>query len=77
MIARRIRSDIKDGDVLELGERVGMIRFGSRVDVYLPESADVSVEEGQVTVAGETILAHLQSVPESKKKINQGEKKHG
>lgn len=59
LIARRIRSDIKEGDSLELGQRVGMIRFGSRVDVYVPESAEVIVEEGQVTVAGETILANL------------------
>lgn len=77
LIARRIRSDIKDGDVLELGQRVGMIRFGSRVDVYLPESANINVEEGQVTVAGETILAQLHPVCESKKKLNHGEKKHG
>ncbi|MDR2067490.1 MAG: phosphatidylserine decarboxylase [Holosporaceae bacterium] len=59
LIARRIRSDISEGQKLEMGQRVGIIRFGSRVDVYLPMNVDVLVEEGQVTVAGETILAHL------------------
>ncbi|MCR5224934.1 MAG: phosphatidylserine decarboxylase [Alphaproteobacteria bacterium] len=59
LIARRIRSDITEGQQLEIGERVGIIRFGSRVDVYLPTSANILVEEGQVTVAGETILADL------------------
>ena len=60
LIARRIRSDINEGDTLEMGQRVGMIRFGSRVDVYVPLSAGIAVEEGQVTVAGETILANLE-----------------
>ena len=57
LIARRIRCDIREGDILERGQRVGIIRFGSRVDVYLPTNVSVSVEEGQITVAGETILA--------------------
>lgn len=59
LIARRIRSDIVEGQQLEIGQRVGIIRFGSRVDVYLPTSVKVLVEEGQITVAGETILADL------------------
>ncbi len=58
LIARRIRCDIKEGDKLERGQRVGIIRFGSRVDVYLPTDVSVLVEEGQITVAGETILAN-------------------
>lgn len=58
LIARRIRCDIKEGDKLERGQRVGIIRFGSRVDVYLPQDVSVLVEEGQITVAGETILAN-------------------
>ena len=58
LIARRIRCDIKEGDKLERGQRVGIIRFGSRVDVYLPLNVSVLVEEGQITVAGETILAN-------------------
>lgn len=59
LIARRIRSDISEGDSLEIGQRVGMIRFGSRVDVYMPEDVDIQIEEGQITVAGETILANF------------------
>lgn len=59
LIARRIRSDIKEGQQLEIGERVGIIRFGSRVDVYLPVSSNILVEEGQNTIAGETVLADL------------------
>lgn len=81
LIARRIRSDIKEGDTLGLGQRVGMIRFGSRVDVYVPESAEVVVEEGQVTVAGETILANLKknvvnAVEYVVEVENEGEKKN-
>ncbi len=59
LIARRIRCDINEGDRLERGQRIGIIRFGSRVDVYLPTDVAVSVEEGQITVAGETILANF------------------
>jgi phosphatidylserine decarboxylase len=44
---------------LELGQRVGIIRFGSRVDIYLPEDAKILFEEGQVVIAGESILARL------------------
>jgi phosphatidylserine decarboxylase len=59
LLARRIRCDVTEGEKLELGQRIGIIRFGSRVDIYLPNDATVLVEEGQVTVAGETILADL------------------
>ncbi|MDR1982963.1 MAG: phosphatidylserine decarboxylase [Holosporaceae bacterium] len=59
LLARRIRCDITEGQTLEIGQRVGIIRFGSRVDVYLPNSAKILVEEGQITVAGETIIADL------------------
>ncbi|GHU16373.1 phosphatidylserine decarboxylase proenzyme [Alphaproteobacteria bacterium] len=61
LIARRIRCDITEGQNLKIGDRIGIIRFGSRVDVYFPHSAEVAVEEGQAMVAGETILAHLKS----------------
>jgi phosphatidylserine decarboxylase len=60
LLARRIRCDVVEGQELELGQRVGIIRFGSRVDIYLPKDARVLVEEGQITVAGESILAKLQ-----------------
>lgn len=72
LIARRIRCDIKEGDKLERGQRVGIIRFGSRVDVYLPLDVSVLVEEGQITVAGETILAnyHIEEKKNEKKQRN-------
>ena len=43
------------------GQRVGIIRFGSRVDIYLPPSASVLAGEGQRTIAGETVIANLES----------------
>lgn len=61
LIARRIRCDITEGQELATGERVGMIRFGSRVDLYLPEDLPILVEEGQVMVAGESVIAELKS----------------
>lgn len=61
LIARRIRCDITEGQELEMGDRVGIIRFGSRVDVYLPNYVQVQVEDGQVAVAGETILARFKA----------------
>ena len=48
---------VEEGDVIEAGQRVGIIRFGSRVDVYLPKNVSPVVEEGQTTVAGETVIA--------------------
>ncbi|WP_370208653.1 phosphatidylserine decarboxylase [Pararhodobacter marinus] len=59
LVARRIVCDVKPGDVLETGERFGMIRFGSRLDVYLPEGVEPLVALGQTMVAGETVLADL------------------
>lgn len=59
LVARRILCDVKPGDVLETGARFGMIRFGSRVDVYLPEGVQPLVALGQVMTSGETVLADL------------------
>ena len=56
LVARRIVAFVKEGDSVESGERVGLIRFGSRVDVYLPSGAAPRVVSGQRTIAGETIL---------------------
>ena len=50
---------MKPGDIVAAGQRVGLIRFGSRVDVYLPAGTDAKVLLGQKVVAGETILAEL------------------
>ena len=58
LVARRIVCKIKDGDEVKKGERFGLIKFGSRLDVYLPvDKYDVKVIAGQVMVAGETVLA--------------------
>ncbi len=59
LVARRIVCWRKAGDSLEQGERFGMIRFGSRLDVYLPEGSIVAVGPRQRAVSGETILAFL------------------
>ena len=60
-MARRIVSFVRTGDELSAGERFGLIRFGSRLDIYLPLSAQVLVGLGQTAVAGETILADLRA----------------
>ena len=59
LIARRIVPFVKPGDILAAGQRVGLIRFGSRVDVYLPSGTEPKVILGQKIVAGETVLAEL------------------
>jgi phosphatidylserine decarboxylase len=57
LIARRIITDHAEGTVVRQGERMGLIRFGSRVDVFLPANARVTVREGEHTVAGVTVIA--------------------
>jgi phosphatidylserine decarboxylase len=59
LVARRIMSFTKPGDMVAAGQRVGLIRFGSRVDVYLPAGTAAKVALGQRCIAGETILAVL------------------
>ena len=61
LVARRIICRASEGQSLAAGERYGLIRFGSRVDVYLPRAVAPSVTLGQTVVAGETILARLQT----------------
>jgi phosphatidylserine decarboxylase len=56
LVARRILAFVREGDVVEAGQRIGMIRFGSRVDVYLPPEIAPRVALGQRAIAGETIL---------------------
>jgi phosphatidylserine decarboxylase len=56
LIARRILAFVKEGDIVDAGQRVGLIRFGSRVDVYLPTGVAPRVLLGQRAIAGETIL---------------------
>jgi phosphatidylserine decarboxylase len=59
LVARRILTFVREGDHVEAGERVGLIRFGSRVDVYLPEGTGPRILLGQRAIAGETILAEV------------------
>lgn len=59
LVARRIVPFVKPGDIVAKGQRVGLIRFGSRVDVYLPAGTDPKVTIGQTIVAGETVLAEI------------------
>ena len=59
LIARRIVCFVREQQPLGAGERFGMIRFGSRLDVYLPEGIAPLVAVGQTSLAGETILADL------------------
>lgn len=59
LIARRIVPFVQEGQAVAAGDRIGMIRFGSRVDVYLPEGGKALVAEGQTSIAGETVLADL------------------
>lgn len=61
LVARRIVWWVEEGRQMAAGERFGMIRFGSRVDVYFPEGSKPLVAVGQIAVAGETILADLAS----------------
>lgn len=61
LIARRILTFVKEGDSLGAGQRYGLIRFGSRVDTYLPPGKTALVAVGQRAVAGETVLADLKS----------------
>lgn len=69
LVARRILSFVQEGHKVKTGERFGLIRFGSRLDVYLPKNIEPAVLEGQIAVAGETVLAQL---PEKQRK---GDKK--
>ena len=65
LVARRIKCDVKPGQDMRAGERFGLIRFGSRVDVYLPQSVPALVAIGQRAIAGETVIAdiHAQEEP--------------
>jgi len=59
-VARRAVCRVKPGDLLKRGERYGMIKFGSRLDVYLPKNATISVKPGDKVLAGETVIASVQ-----------------
>ena len=61
LIARRIVPFVREGEEVGAGERIGMIRFGSRVDLYLPDGVRPLAAEGQTAVAGETVLADMRA----------------
>ncbi len=63
LVARRIVPFVKPGDIVASGQRVGLIRFGSRVDVYLPAGTSPAVVLGQTVIAGETVLAEAGAQP--------------
>jgi phosphatidylserine decarboxylase len=60
LIARRIVTFVSEGQPIGAGERIGLIRFGSRVDVFLPDGIRALVAQGQMAVGGETVIADLQ-----------------
>lgn len=62
-MARRIVWYVKEGDVVEQGQQFGFIKFGSRVDVFLPLGTKINVEIGEVVKGGRTVLAELVSLP--------------
>jgi phosphatidylserine decarboxylase len=62
LVARRIKCELNEAQTVRAGERFGLIRFGSRVDVYLPEGVAPLVCVGQTMVAGETVLADARGV---------------
>jgi len=59
LIARRIVCWAKEGDTVERGQRFGLIRFGSRVDILLPEDTQIKVKEGDMVAGGETVIGYL------------------
>lgn len=59
LVARRILCEVTEGQKLKLGERFGLIRFGSRLDIYLPEGVEPKVHVGQTMIAGESVIASL------------------
>lgn len=61
MLARRIVCRVREGEMLERGQRVGLMKFGSRMDVFLPMHAELRVSVGARVVGGETVLALLRS----------------
>lgn len=73
LVARRILCDLEPGQDVKCGQRFGMIRFGSRVDVYLPKGVVPQVCVGQLTLAAETVLADLGSGQRGKEGAREGE----
>ncbi|MEI7668659.1 MAG: phosphatidylserine decarboxylase [Pseudomonadota bacterium] len=70
LIARRIVCHLKEGQEVQTGDRFGLIRFGSRVDIYLPENLEPLVVVGQRAIGGETIIADFKSSDSARTGIN-------
>ena len=68
LIARRIKCDLVENQSVVAGDRFGLIRFGSRVDIYLPQSYNIKVLEGQTVISGETIIGEVFSSNQKKSK---------
>jgi phosphatidylserine decarboxylase len=58
-LARRIVCEVKEGDVLHSGDKIGMMKFGSRMDIIIPTSSEINVKVGDVVVGGETIMGRV------------------
>ncbi len=69
LVARRILCDLREGQEVRTGERYGIIRFGSRLDIYLPKGVAPLVALGQRTIGGETILADLNSQEQAREAL--------
>ena len=63
LVARRIMRFVEEGSVVRAGQRIGLIRFGSRLDIYVPATHTVQVAVGQRAIAGETVIARLGALP--------------
>jgi phosphatidylserine decarboxylase len=61
LVARRVVTRVQPGDVLTSGQRIGLMKFGSRMDVFVPTDVDLVAVEGDRTVAGETVIARWPS----------------
>lgn len=68
-VARRILNDLKQGDVVKTGQHMGIIRFGSRVDVYLPKGVNPLVTVGQTMLGGETVIADFKSREKARESV--------
>ena len=67
LVARRILWHVEEGQKMQTGERFGLIRFGSRMDIYLPKGVEPLVSVGQTAVGGETILADMSASPQMRR----------
>ncbi len=68
-VARRILNDLKDGETVKTGQHMGIIRFGSRVDIYLPKGTNPLVTVGQTMLGGETVIADFKSREKARESI--------